>query len=70
MFTVYIHTLTGENFNLDVHKNDTITFTKQQIEKLTDISTEQQTLVFFGKILENERTIDEYGIYPGSELLF
>lgn len=42
--------------------SDTIENVKQNIENLKGISRDQQTLIFAGKKLENERTLSDYNI--------
>ena len=65
-----VKSLAGGNFHLEVEPKDTvgdcmltqILSVKQQVEKQQGHATQQQKLIFSGKILEDAKTIQEYGI--------
>ncbi|WFD44817.1 UV excision repair protein rad23 [Malassezia psittaci] len=65
-----VKSLAGGNFHLDVEPSDTvctlelikIQSVKEQVEKQQGHATEQQKLIFSGKILENSKCIQDYGI--------
>ncbi|RHZ88788.1 hypothetical protein Glove_21g285 [Diversispora epigaea] len=65
---IYIKTLKGYPFSLEVEKNDTILCVKQSIEELQGISPEAQKLFFFNESLEDNNLISDYNIYPEATL--
>jgi ubiquitin C len=55
---IYVKTLTGQTFTLDVEPDDTIDEVKQKV----DIAPDHQQLIFGGKQLEDSWTLADYGI--------
>ena len=63
---IFIRTLTGKTVSLDVKKEDTIELIKYKIHKKEGIPQVLQKLIFAGKLLEDEKTINDYHIYKES----
>jgi hypothetical protein len=54
--------------SLNVSTTDTIEIVKQKIQDRESIPPDQQILLFNGVILNNDRTLADYGIVEGSIL--
>ena len=61
-FEIYVKTLTGKKFAINVNCFDTIENLKEKIQKKEGIPYSQQRLIFEGKQLEDDKTIGEYNI--------
>ena len=65
---IFVNTLKGQCFALDVQPSDTITAVKNKIRNEKGIALDFQRLLFAGKQLQNERTIEEIGIQMKSTI--
>ena len=65
---IYIQMWTGEIITLDVEPNESILALKEKIEEVKGIPTNEQTLVFAGKRLEDGNTFSDYNIQKYSTI--
>jgi ubiquitin-large subunit ribosomal protein L40e len=65
---LYIKTLTGRTLTVRAEPTTTIKELKYRIERLGEIPFDQQRLVYAGKQLEDDRTLDDFNIQKDSTL--
>jgi hypothetical protein len=61
-FPIQIKSLTGKHTEIKVHHKMTVSELKNAIERVDQTPFDQQRLVYNGKQLEDERTLDYYDI--------
>jgi len=65
---IFVKTLTGKNIALDVESTSTVLDIKQEFFERENIPLEQQLFVFNGTYLEDDITLDDYGINDDTSL--
>ena len=61
-FTVFIKELTGRTYTLIIGADNTVEDLKTLLNNQSNIPVDQQRLIFSGKQMENDRTMDYYNV--------
>lgn len=59
---IFVKTVNGKTIAVDVEPSDSVQSLKQTIFDREGIKVDEQRLIYAGKQLDDERTIDDYGI--------
>lgn len=66
--TIYVQTITGKTLNIDIDQNASVETLKKRIAELEGINPEAQRLLFAGKAMEDNRSLNEYYISGDSRI--
>jgi ubiquitin-large subunit ribosomal protein L40e len=61
---VFVKTLTGQSIAIDYRADLTIAELKNEVSSREGVPVQQQRLIFQGKQLENDSTLEDYNIQP------
>jgi ubiquitin len=65
---IFVKTLTGKSIAIDVESNESIPSVKAKIFEQEQIPVDQQRLIFAGKQLEDDGTLEDYGVVADSNI--
>ena len=66
---LYVQTITGMTFTVDLDSSDTIETLREKVAEQSNIATAQQKLMYQGIVLADGRTLKDYYIQPSSTIL-
>ena len=67
---IHVKTLTGKCITLRVQESETISYIKEKIKNMTKIFISEQSLIYNGKHLEDNKTLCDYNIQENHSLEF
>ena len=67
---IFLQSLSGETITIDITKSTTVQEVKQKIEKKINVAASGLKLIYMGRILDNDKTMDDYNIKPQTTIKF
>ena len=64
-FKIIIRQSTGDQFEIEVNNGNTVTEVKAKCEEKTGMKAEEMRMIFKGKILKDDMTVEDYKITDG-----
>ena len=65
---ITVKTLTGQVFPLEVATSESVCELKRKIQRVTKIPQERQRLIHAGKLINDNSSLDSYGVKSGAEI--
>ena len=65
---IFVKTLTSKTIALQVEGDDRIDHVKDKIHMKEGIKPSEQSLIYSGKQLQNDRTLNDYGVMKDSTI--
>jgi len=65
---VFVKTLTGQSIAIDYRSDLTVEELKNEVSSREGVPVQQQRLIFQGKQLENDSTLEDYNIQPNNTI--
>ncbi len=67
-FQIFVKSISGQTRTVDVEPTDSIRSIKQKIQDKEGIVPDQQRLIFAGKNLEDDKTVQDYNLGKDSTI--
>lgn len=64
-----IKTLSGKKISLEFEESDTIATVKKKLEEREGVPVEQVRLIYSGKVLNDDTTVGDAKIKPGTQIM-
>ena len=65
---IKVKTLSGREVDMNVQADYQVVYIKEKLQEIEGIPVEQQRLIYNGRQMQNDKTLDSLGIQQGSTL--